>query len=106
LSVVPGDTTWSPARLPNDIYSTLAFCGSLVTVDEEELTVRLIHHSVKTFLHSGSTDNSGVSFTQETENKRMAGTVVTYLSYGVFGTQLSSIRVSPMIAKSAPSRII
>ena len=36
LGVVPKDTDWNPERLPNDIYSVLGCCGSLVTIDEEE----------------------------------------------------------------------
>ncbi|RYP15273.1 hypothetical protein DL767_010342 [Monosporascus sp. MG133] len=40
LSVVPGHAVWNPARLLNDVYSALACCGSLVTVDEEESTSR------------------------------------------------------------------
>ena len=39
LSVVPGDAVWNPARLLNDVYSTLTCCGCLLTVDEEELTI-------------------------------------------------------------------
>ena len=42
LSVIPGDTTWAAAKLVNNVYSTLATCGCLVTVDEDELTVRLV----------------------------------------------------------------
>jgi ankyrin repeat protein len=106
LSVVPGDTTWNPAWVPYEMYSTLALCGSLVTVDEEELTVRLIHHSVVTFLHSGSIESVGIPFTEDNANNRMAATLVTYLSYGVFDTQLSTARVSRMMAASVPSRII
>lgn len=47
LSVLPGDTIWTPSRLLNDVYSSLACCGCLLTLDEVENTVRFIHHSVK-----------------------------------------------------------
>ncbi|RYP71282.1 hypothetical protein DL769_004719 [Monosporascus sp. CRB-8-3] len=40
LSVVPGDAVWNPARLLNDVYSVLACCGSLISVDEEASTSR------------------------------------------------------------------
>jgi hypothetical protein len=30
LSIVPGDTTRNPARLLNDLYSTLTCCGNLI----------------------------------------------------------------------------
>ncbi|KAH6669833.1 hypothetical protein B0J14DRAFT_486435 [Halenospora varia] len=106
LSVVPGDTTWRPARLLNELYSTLTCCGSLIAVDEEELTIRLVHHSVKQFLLSGSKDLNGIPFTIDSAYKRMADIIVTYLNYGVFGTQLSTIVVPQIMTASAPSRII
>ncbi|EWZ77527.1 hypothetical protein FOWG_18068 [Fusarium oxysporum f. sp. lycopersici MN25] len=53
LSVVPGDPDWNPSRMLNDVYAALACCGSLVMVDEETLSVKLIHHNVKQFLLSG-----------------------------------------------------
>ena len=50
LSVVPGDANWNPTRILNDFYSALACCGCFLTVDEEEPTVRVIHHSVKQYM--------------------------------------------------------
>lgn len=47
LSVIPGYTIWNPIWLLNDIYLALACCGSLITVDKEEPTVRLVYYSVK-----------------------------------------------------------
>jgi hypothetical protein len=93
LSVVPGDTVWNPSSLLNDIYSTLACCGCLLVVDEEELTVRFVHHSVKQFLLSNLQDLVNIAFTIESAQWTMADIIVTYLSYGVFGTELSTIRV-------------
>jgi ankyrin repeat protein len=106
LSVVPGDTTWSPARLLNELYSTLTCCGSLITVDEEELTIRLVHHSVKQFLLSGSKDSNGIPFTIDSAHRKMADIIVTYLNYGIFGTHLSTKVVPQIMTASAPSRII
>jgi hypothetical protein len=106
LSVAPGNAIWNPARLLNDVYSTLACCGSLVTVDEEELTIRLVHHSVKQFLLGGFKDSTNIAFTIDSAKKKMADIIVTYLSYGVFGTQLSTVVVPQIMTGSAPSRII
>ncbi|GLI77229.1 hypothetical protein PoHVEF18_005516 [Penicillium ochrochloron] len=50
LSVTPGDTVWNPSRLLNSIINTLKCCGSLLMVDEEGMTVRFVHSSVKQFL--------------------------------------------------------
>ncbi|KAI9760034.1 MAG: hypothetical protein M1840_002750, partial [Geoglossum simile] len=106
LSVVPGDAVWNPARLLNDVFSTLTCCGSLLIVDEEELTVRLVHHSVKQFLLSGFKDSNNIAFTIGSAKRKMADIITTYLSYGVFGTQLSTMVVPQIRAGSAPSRII
>ncbi|KAM5357706.1 hypothetical protein ACJZ2D_015991 [Fusarium nematophilum] len=106
LSVVPGDADWNPARMPNDIFAALACCGSLVIVDEETLSVKLIHHSVKQFLLSGSEGVAGQTFTIQDANKTMAGVVITYLDYGVFDTQLSN-RVIPQIRQGAvPTKVV
>ncbi|KAF7507921.1 hypothetical protein GJ744_009955 [Endocarpon pusillum] len=106
LSVVPGDAVWHPARLLNDIYLTLACCGSLVTIDEEELTIRLVHHSVKQFLLDGFKDSTNIAFTIDSAGRKMVDIIVTYLNYGVFETQLSTVVVPQIMTGSAPSRII
>ncbi|RYP73128.1 hypothetical protein DL771_003764 [Monosporascus sp. 5C6A] len=106
LSVVPGDAVWNPARLLNDVNSALACCGSLITVDEEASTVRLVHHSVKQFLLDGFKMSTGAIFTIESANRTMGDVIVTYLNYGVFETQLSTTVVPQILTKAAPSRII
>ncbi|PQE11929.1 hypothetical protein CJF31_00000051 [Rutstroemia sp. NJR-2017a BVV2] len=106
LSVIPGDTNWNPEILLNDLYSTLTCCGSLVIVDEEEMTVRLIHHSVKNFLLRSAKDSSSIPFTTDSAHMEMADVIVTYLNYGVFDTQVSSSVVPQIAAAPIPSRII
>ena len=106
LSVVPGDAVWNPTRLLNDVYSTLTCCGSLITVDEEELTIRLVHHSAKQFLLSGFKNSTDITFTIGSANRKMADIIITYLSYGIFETQLSTVVVPQIMTESAPSRII
>lgn len=102
LSVIPGNTHWNPANLLNDVYSVLAYCGSLLIIDEEELTVRFVHPSVKQFLLSGSTS---IGFTTAEAHTTMSNTLVTYLSYDIFETQLTTT-VVPQIMVPAPARII
>jgi ankyrin repeat domain-containing protein 50 len=109
LSVVPGDAVWNPARLLNDVYSTLTCCGCLLTVDEEELTIRLIHHSVKQFLLSGFKDSTNIAFTIDNAERKIADIIITYLSYGVFETQLSTIPCTDIecpkyVARARPIR--
>ncbi|KAK7431630.1 hypothetical protein QQZ08_001848 [Neonectria magnoliae] len=106
LSVTPGNTEWDPAKLVNNIYSTLACCGGLITVDEEERTIRLVHHSVKQYLIGDFHDNGESSFDQEDANKRMGRIILTYLNYNVFDTQVSTVVVPDIYAGAAPKRII
>jgi hypothetical protein len=109
LSVTPGDTTWNPAKRLNSIYSALATCGCLVTVDEEELTIRTVHPSGNQFLlrdDSTPSDNTQQNrFSLKDAQTLMSSIIVTYLSYGIFGTQVA-IRSPPLNVGSAPSQII
>ncbi|KAK1753251.1 hypothetical protein QBC47DRAFT_54387 [Echria macrotheca] len=110
LSVVPGDTNWDPSRLLNDVHSALACCGCLITVDEEDLTVRLVHHSFKQFLLGEFTDQGTAAcrITTEEANGCMGDIIVTYLNYPVFETQLSSTVVPQLqgLADTAPHTVI
>lgn len=106
LSVTLGDAKWDPSKLLNDVYSALACCGCLLCVDEEESTVRVVHHSVKQYILHELEDTDYMGFSMEEAQRTSADIVVTYLSYGVFGTQLSRFNVRPIMAQSAPSRIL
>lgn len=106
LSVIPEDAVWDPSRLLNDVFSALACCECLLIVDEEESTVRFVHHSVKQFLLRNCDASTDAAFTMDSARKIMADVVVTYLNYGVFGTELSTAKVPPIAIGSASSRII
>lgn len=106
LSVTPGDATWDPSTILNDVHSALACCGCLLSVDEEELTVRVIHHSVKQYMIRGLDNVKSIGFPAEDAQRTMADIVVTYLCYGVFGTELSRAKVKLVIPQSAPSKIV
>ncbi|KAJ6114520.1 hypothetical protein N7486_000298 [Penicillium sp. IBT 16267x] len=110
LSVEPGDTTWNPSKLVNDIYGILACCGGLLTIDEEENTVRLVHSSVRQFLiGSEAMDSETIAssrFTLEEAQRKMAEIIITYLNYGVFETQVSTRVHTKLQVDSAPARIV
>ncbi|CAN9474263.1 unnamed protein product [Alternaria alternata] len=113
LSVTPGDTTWNSAKRLNSIYPALAACGCLITVDEEELTIRTIHPSVNQFLLQGSPayveSTHGFacrfSFTERDAHELIASIVLTYLSYDIFQTEVAS-RVPALNIGSTPSHVI
>ncbi|KAH7401756.1 hypothetical protein DE146DRAFT_779970, partial [Phaeosphaeria sp. MPI-PUGE-AT-0046c] len=106
LSVTPGDATWDPSKVLNNVYTALACCGCLLAVDEEELTVRVVHHSVKQYILGELDGVKHTKFSLEEAQRMLADTVVTYLGYGVFGTEISRVHTRPMVAQSAPSKIV
>jgi Cdc6-like AAA superfamily ATPase len=106
LSVTPGDATWNPSKVLNDVQSALTCCGYLLVVDEEESTVRIVHHSAKQYILGGLNGVNNVSFSAEEAQRILADIVVTYLRYGVFGTELSRTKVHSVMAQSAPSRVM
>jgi GTPase SAR1 family protein len=106
LSVTPGDTDWRPSSMINDITSALACCGSVLIVDEEEQTVRFVHHSFEQFLLERWKTADDVQFTRELAHKTITETTLTYLNYGVFGTQISTTVVPRVAVGSAPGQII
>lgn len=111
LSVHPGDTNWDPSRLLNNIMRILACCGSLVCIDEEELTLRLVHHSVKQYLLGGliQTQNDRISngnhsIAEKSAHDRMSGIIITYLNY-VFDRQLVRGAVPDIMAGQVLTRL-
>ena len=96
LSIVPGETEWNTTKLSNNITGLLACCGGIVIIDEEELSVRLVHESARQFLMDSGISHP-FSFTINDAERRMAGTVTTYLNFAVFDTQVSKV-VTPNIS--------
>jgi len=102
LSVTTGQTDWTSTMLVNDVYTTLTACGCLVHVDEEDLTVRFVHPSVREhFLRKGPFDLTPADCKIELNmievcHRAIAEVIVTYLSYGIFNTQVSKTSVPPI----------
>jgi hypothetical protein len=106
LSVTPGDTTWTAANLINDVHTALASCGCLVVVEEETLTVQFVHSSVQDFLFQRYEGLEKTPMTFESCNRALADVIVTYISYGVFDTQISTFLTPRIETKDVPSKII
>ncbi|KAF7524784.1 hypothetical protein G7054_g11317 [Neopestalotiopsis clavispora] len=96
LSITPGDISWDPRKVINNIHSALACCGSLVIIDEDEGTVRLLHQSVVQFLQAAGPDSIEWSFTAQDADTHLGQITVTYLNYGVFDKRVST-RVIPQV---------
>ncbi|OQE41884.1 hypothetical protein PENCOP_c004G07783 [Penicillium coprophilum] len=106
LSVTPGDTTWNPSQLLNNIYSTLACCGALVVLDEEELTLHFVHHSVKKYLTTGFNDRADKILDLVDAHSRMSGIIITYLYCGEFVNQISNQVIPEVSASLAMNKIM
>ncbi|CAH0048472.1 unnamed protein product [Clonostachys solani] len=111
ISVEPGNTDWSPDMLVNDIHGVLACCGSLVTVDEENLSVYLIHQSVMQFLLEKPTATNGSPnpeshFTMEEAQKLLGESVITYLNCSLFERQISKDIAHEVRVGELPSRVM
>ncbi|KAH7151445.1 hypothetical protein DER46DRAFT_476189, partial [Fusarium sp. MPI-SDFR-AT-0072] len=104
-SVVVGRTTWDPAEQIGRIERLLRFCGSLVMVDEEDDTVRFIHHSARSFCLNTPTNAAAWTFSEDEAERSMAETLVTYLSYNVFDTRLTRNVVPKIEANDMPKRV-
>ncbi|KAK3690486.1 hypothetical protein B0T22DRAFT_537132 [Podospora appendiculata] len=108
LQVDIGDAQWNPDRRLHDIYTALSCCGSLVVVDEEEFTVRLVHHSVRQYLNAedDSLNPSSHRFTVQDAERFMGETLVTYLNYDVFDNQVSKDVVRPLHLDKLPAMVV
>ncbi|KAJ5713959.1 uncharacterized protein N7483_011140 [Penicillium malachiteum] len=110
LSVIPGDTEWDPSRNLNNVYATLATCGCLINIDEEELTTRLVHPSLKQFLLGSDaqlkTAENPFIITLDAAHGYMADITITYLNYDVFEKQLTRTLVPRVDASTAASMIV
>ena len=105
ITVAPGDATWNPAKALNDVFSVLTCCGSLLIVDEEDFTIRLVHHSVKQFLLNGY-KGSEAAIMMHGVRQTMSEIVITYLNYGIFNTQLSTVHPSQIMSQSPMPDIV
>ncbi|KXH50938.1 hypothetical protein CSAL01_04803 [Colletotrichum salicis] len=88
-TVTIGEEKYGPERLINNINKVLGFCGSLIVVDEEESTVRFVHHSAKSFCQGSLCHTSNWQFTEEEAHNEFGGTILTYLNYSILETKLS-----------------
>ena len=98
ISIVPGETTWNWSRIPNNMLRYINGCGSLLVLDEENLTVHFAHHSIKEHLCSNFGNPIAMTRTYQVDleaaDARLGEICVTYLNMGIFETQLVRIESS------------
>ena len=90
IGIKPLQKTWNDSMYVNDMKKTVACCGNLVFINEEQKTVHFTHGSVKQYLLSKpvqeSLNNYHVDLEKANEN---AGVIcVTYLNFPMFNKQM------------------
>jgi hypothetical protein len=100
LHVKPGNTNWDTSSLPQDKRAIVPLCGGgLLETDEEDDTVRFIHHSIYQYFVDGAKGVEAEDLTRkgthnryffEGEAELYFGLIcVTYLSYSIFERALT-----------------
>ncbi len=97
MSIEPGNTTWSTAKLVNDMMKSLDCCGSLLVIDEELSTIHFAHSSVKQHLEAipNELDIPEYHVVPTTANLELGKRIVTYLNLDVWQKQLTNARKPP-----------
>ncbi|KAI1394393.1 uncharacterized protein F4822DRAFT_46817 [Hypoxylon trugodes] len=111
LSLAPGDPKMPRAKKVNDIQAVLRCCGSLVTLDEERLTLHLVHQSFKQFLlgdtiEKRDTSSLSIPFGKRAAEQEMGARIVTYLSWEGFDSRLSTTITPTLLADDIPRKIV
>ncbi|KAF6828312.1 NACHT domain-containing protein [Colletotrichum plurivorum] len=106
VNIEPGNLHWTPSTILGS-GDSLAFQygGSLLEIDEEDLCVRVIHHSVLLHLAKPPALPAAAPFHFELSDAEvdLAVACVTYLSYGICENQLS--KTQNIALTDVPSRV-
>ena len=90
VSIIPGTTAWDTRKLVNNMMKIVDACGSLLIVDEEEMTIQFAHYSIKQHLLSSPTDSIVKQYHVNLNEAdiRLGEICCTYLSLNVLSMQL------------------
>ncbi|KAK4213742.1 hypothetical protein QBC37DRAFT_422518 [Rhypophila decipiens] len=94
LHVKPGETDWSSitASMPQNERAIVGLCGGgLLEVDEEDDSVRFIHHSVSQYLQDVNSRSNPYCFANYEADIHMGFVCTTYLNYSIFDTSITTI---------------
>ncbi|KAI9778532.1 MAG: hypothetical protein M1839_008063 [Geoglossum umbratile] len=77
-----GNTPWNADKIPNDDSKVINTCANLVTLDETDKSVHLVHHTVREFLFLKDRQDrwKEFSFDRERTNLEIGESCVRYLS--------------------------
>ena len=92
IAFEPTDQYWQEGKIITDPsgQSILKACGHLITLDDEDYTVRLIHRTVQKFLmDEPDSPEHRFQFQREKAEFYLGEVCVTYLSFSDFETQMT-----------------
>jgi hypothetical protein len=88
IAIDSADASFQRDRLVNQLDRLVSWCGDLVTLDEDELVVQFAHHSIKDFLTSSGSRQSGFLFKLSSADNIAGVACITYLNFSDFEQQL------------------
>ncbi len=105
IAVEPKQTSLRRDRLVNNMNQLVAWCGNLVTIDEEDNSVRFAHHSVRDYLCSDCSDpyTQRFHFKIPEVNQHVGEVCVSYLDFTDFKRELT--KAPKPIAAPNPKQI-
>jgi ankyrin repeat protein len=108
ISVEPGETPWDSTKAANDMFKLIQCCGSLLVVDEEDLTAHFAHYSVLQYLCSENVDRTLNAYhIHPVGASSLLGEIcVTYLNYEHLDTQLVKASENPRPQLITPSIVL
>jgi hypothetical protein len=92
ITVEPGQNLLDTRSLSNDMDRVLADSCGFLSVDDEEETVHLIHHSVRKHLFTGDPILHESTFNEAYLNKQLGLVCITYLNFNDFKRQLVKVK--------------
>ena len=102
LTVRPSQTYFSSALLLNDLSTPVLNLRGLVYLDEDDLTVHLVHHSFKQHLLSKSKNErvAKFHFDQSSLDSELAMLCMTYLNFSDFKYHLAKAQLGSSVSLS------
>ena len=98
IAVEPRQPFSQQAKLVNDVYQLVPWCGNLLALDEEEGLVQFAHHSVKDYLLSGKvSETSSHPFRIKLQDveQEVGEICCTYLNFSDFKREIIHFPQAP-----------
>ena len=108
IGIEPLQQSWDSSRFVNDMKKTIASCGNLIFVEEEQQAVHFTHYSVKQYFLSEaiSTSLRPYHIDLDTADAEVGAVCVTYLNFGIFSRQVARTTGNGQSITSIPSMVL